>query len=150
MDGSKLGKIPPTMSMVVTWHRSRLGPLDMYLTRKALLNDILVIGVQQGKPSDCASRVSGCTFTTCKRPDGFPILHVRYVCFGGLFLMFFRVYITHWLLCKTDDINTKFNPVPVIYIWAHRWNLVLLLIYVDLFKHSNSSVPSAFQTDSVV
>ena len=117
--GSKLEVIQPSMSMAVTWHRLCMGPSDMYLTRKASFKDTLFIGMQQGKPFPVLQgRVSGCTFTKCKHPDCFPILHVRKVYFEGLFLMFLCVHVTHWLLYQPMKSILSFNPSSVIYMRA--------------------------------
>ena len=105
------------LSMAVTWHRLRVGPSDMYLTRKASFKDTLFIGMHQRVPS-LGSRIvfrTDCTFTRCKHPDCFPILHVRKTYFEGLFLMFVCVHVTHWLLCQTYEIIQFFNPSSVIY-----------------------------------
>ena len=139
--GSKLGGLLTIMSMAVTWHRLRVGPTDMYLTRKVSFKDTLVIGMQQGKPSDCAPGLCfGLFYTRCKHPYCSPILHVRKAYFYELFRMFFRVHVTHWLLCQTDEIDTLFYPSSVIYIWEHRWIIMLLLIFVSWYKHYDSNV----------
>ena len=45
-------------------------------------------------------RVSGCTLARCKHPDCFPIVHVRKVYFGALFLMF-------WCPCYALDVMSN-------------------------------------------
>ena len=52
--------------------------------------------------------------------------------------MCFRAYVTNWLLCQTHGIDPTVQP-HWLYIWEHRWIVVLLLISVDWFKYSNSS-----------
>ena len=41
----------------------------------------------------------------------------------------FDVHVAHWLLCQTDEIKTNFQPFHRLYIWGHRWILVLLFKY---------------------
>ena len=88
--------------------------------------------------------VSVGTVTRYKHPQCFPILHARKVYFEGTFLMFILIHVTHWLLCETDEINTVFQSF-IGYVYGgggggHRWILVLLLIFVDWYKHSNTNV----------
>ena len=51
----------------------------------------------------------------------------------------FGVHVTFWFLCQTDEINTIFQPF-VSYLYEGTWILVLLLIFVDWYEHSNSNV----------
>ena len=51
--GSKFGVLLPILSMAVTWHRLRVGPADIYLTRKASFKDTLFIAMHQGEPPPC-------------------------------------------------------------------------------------------------
>ena len=43
----------------------------------------------------------------------------------GIILELCRVRVMCWFLCQTDEINTIFNPVSVIYIWELKWVLVI-------------------------
>ena len=53
----------------------------------------------------------------------------------------FGVHVTHWLVMSNRwNQYNFFNPSSVIYIWGHGWILVLLLIFIDWYKHSNTKV----------
>ena len=126
--------------MAVTWHRLRVGPSDMYLSRKASFKDTLVIDVQQGKPSACApGSCLGWSFTWCNHADCFRILHVRKIYSGVLFLFFVFMLRPSCYVYQTKT-NTIF-PSSIGYIygstWEHRWILVLLLISADCFEHGS-------------
>ena len=85
-------------------------------------------------------RVSDCTVTRCKDPGCFPILNVR------------KIYISRfisgvfWCPCYTLVVMSnrwnqyKFSTLCRLCISLHRWILVLLLIFVDWYKHSNTNV----------
>ena len=137
---SKLGVIQPSMSMAVTWHRLRVGPSDMYLTRKASFKDTLFIGMQQGSPLPVfQGRVSGCTFTRCKHPDYF-------LCYmSGKYTLrgYFWLFLVFMLLtcCHVNRLNQyDFSTLHQLYIWGHWWILAILLIFLDWFKHSNTNI----------
>ena len=135
--GSTLEVLIPIMSMAATWHRLCVGPSDMYLNRKVSGHRYAT----KGSPRPVLQeRVLGCIFTRCKQPDCF----LRYMSINLLWgvismVCVFRAHVTQWLLCQTDEINTIFNPSSVIYIWDRRRILVLLLMFVDWYKYSNSN-----------
>ena len=59
--------------------------------------------------SGLQDRVLGCTFTECKQPVCFPILHVRKVYNEGVFLMFFVSMLRTGYHAKTHGINPTFQ-----------------------------------------
>ena len=80
----KLGVLPSTMAMIVTWHWLRVGPSDIYRTRTASFKDTLIIGVQHGSNRPVLQDgVPGCILIRCKLPNCFPILHAWKVYFEG-------------------------------------------------------------------
>ena len=128
------------MSMAVTWHRLRVGPSDMYLIRMASFKDTLFIGMHQGEPHPVfRDRVSDCTFTRCKHPGCFPILHVRKIYFGGHFWCFWCPYYALAVMSNRWN-QCNFSTLYRLYIWGHRWILVLLQIFVHWCKHWNTNV----------
>ena len=129
----------PIMSMAVTWHRLRVGPSDMYLTRKASFKDTLLIGMHQGPRPVLQDRVSDCTFTRYKHINCYLILHAHKIYFEGLFLMFL-VFMLRCSCYVKQMKSIQFSILHRLYIWEHRWILVLLLIYVDWYKHSNTNI----------
>ena len=137
---SKLGVLLPNMSTAVTWHRLRVGHLDMYLTRKTSFKDTLFIGMHQGKPPSCAP--GSCFelhFLKGRHPNFFPTLHVRKVYFEALFLMFWCP--CYALVVMLDRWNQfKFLTLHRLYIWGHKWILMLLLTFIDWYKHSKAKV----------
>ena len=138
--GYKLGFLLQIMSMVVSWHRLRVGLSDMYPTRKASFKDTLFIGMHQGEPRPVLpDRVMDCTFTWCKHPDCFPIIHVHEIYFEGLFPMFLVFMLCTGCYVKHMKSIQYFSHSWVIYIWGHKWILVLLLIF-DWYKHSNTNI----------
>ena len=130
----------PIIPMAVRWHRLRIGPSDMYFTRKASFKDTLFIGIHQGDSHPVLQdHVSDCTFTRRKHPDCFPILHVRKMYLEGLFLMCLvsmlpiGCYVKRW-----NQYN--FSIIHRLSTWGHRWILLLLLKFVDWYNHSNTNV----------
>ena len=129
--------------MAVTFHGLRVGPSDMYLTRKVFLNvcikDTLFKGMHQGEPRPVPrGRVSDCTFTTCKHPDCFPILHVRKIYFDVISDVF-RCPCYALIVMSNRWNQYNFSTPHPLYVWGHSWILVLLLIFVDWYKHSNAN-----------
>ena len=74
------------------------------------------------------------TFTRCKHPDYFPIVHVHKIYFEGYFCFVFLVVMSN----RWNQYN--FSTLHRLSIWGHRWILALLLIFVDWYKHSNTNV----------
>ena len=97
--GSKLGVLLPIISMAVTWHRLRVGALGYVLYQKGIIQGHLVhrYASRRTRPV-LQGRVSDCTFTRCKHPNCFPILHVHKHTLRNNFWCF-CVHATHWLLC---------------------------------------------------
>ena len=116
------------------------GALDMYLTRKALFKDTLFIGMHQGEPLPCAPR--SCFelyFHYMKAPRLFPILHIRTIYFEWLFLMFWcPCYALLVMLNRWNQHN--WSILHRLCIWGHRWILILLVIFVDWYNHSNTNI----------
>ena len=83
-------------------------------------------------------RVSDCTFTTCKHPNCFPILHVRKIYFEVISDVF-RCPCYAPIVMSNRWNQYNFSTPHPLYIRGHRWILVLLLIFVDWYKHSNAN-----------
>ena len=107
------------MFMAVNWHRLRMGPSDMYLTREASFKDTLFIGMHEGEPHPVLQdRVSGCIFSRCNHRGCFPILHVRKIYFKGLFLMFWGSMFRTGCYVKQMKSIQFFNLSTVMYVIA--------------------------------
>ena len=86
-----------------------------------------------------SDRVSDCIFTRCKHQDCDAISDVHKVYFEGLFLIF---SCPCYALVLMPNIRNQhnFSTLHWFYIWKCRWILALLLVSVDWFKPSNSTV----------
>ena len=116
--GSKLGVPLPIMSMTVTWQVTRGGRRICILPKRHHSRTACSqVCIKESPRPVLQDRVSDCTFTRCKHPNCFPILHVHKHTLRNIFLCF-CVHATHWLLCLTDEINTIFNLSSVIYMRA--------------------------------
>ena len=143
--GSKLRVLLRIMSMAITRHWLRVGPSDMYRTRKASFKDTLVIGVQQGKCYACApGSYFRLYFTRCKHEDCDAISQVHKVHFEGLLLIFSCPCCAPVVMPNRRN-QYNFSILHWLYIWERRWILALLLVSVDLnLQIALFRVPSAF------
>ena len=124
--------------MAVAWHQLRVGPSDMYLTRKASFKDTLLIGMHQGGPRPVLKdHVSDCTFIRCKHPDCFPLLHVRKIYFEGLFLVLLLSMIRTGCYVEQMKSIQFFNPSSVIYMRAQVNSSTIATIcwLIETFKY---------------
>ena len=84
-------------------------------------------------------RVSDCTFTRCKHQTVFLYcMSVKYTFRGYLWCFWCPCYA---LVVMSNRWNQyKFSTLYRLYKWGHRCILILLLIFVDWYKHSNTNV----------
>ena len=82
-------------------------------------------------------RVSGCSFTRCKHPDCFSILHIRKIYFEGLFLMFFASMLRTGCYIKQMKSIQFFNPSSVIYMKAqvNSYAIANICWLIQTFKY---------------
>ena len=139
------------MFMAITWHRLRVGPSDMYYTRKASFKDTLFIGMHQGEPPPCApGSCFGLYLTRCKHPDCFPILHVRkkktlrgyFWCFWDNYFGILKVKVTSVYSWARQNL-TGHGPCAYIRVTSHERHGVPLL-FVQ-FVQANIKVTSTFR-----
>ena len=112
----------------------------MFRARKASFKDSLFIGMHQGEPHPVfQDRVSDCTFTRCKHQTVFLYyMSVKYILRGYLWCFWCPRYVLVVLSNRWNQYN--FSTLHRLYKWGHRWILILLLIFADWYKHSNTNV----------
>ena len=123
------------MSMAATWHRLRVGPSDMYLTRKASFKDTLFIGMQQGKPPSLCSRV---VFLAVLSLDvNTQTVFLFYMSIKYTLRGCFRFLCPCWLLCQQMKSIRFFNPPSVTYMRAQLNSNTPANIYglIQTFKY---------------
>ena len=129
------------MSMAVTWHQLHVGLWDMYYTMKGIIQGHLVHRYTPRKATVLCSRIvfwAVLSLDVSTQTVFLYYMSVKYTL--KHFFLCFGVHVTPWLVCQTDEINTIFSTLHRLYIWGHRWILVLLLIFIDWYKHSNTKV----------